>query len=137
MQRIHPQINAKIWHQKWTHVVTTGQKCGGPFNTNNVQTDSKHTDTKHTDSKHTDSRHTDSEHTDSKHTDSKNIENNMREAQQTDEKDTPLARHSRKRGGGYKKSYICIHIVIILCLLFGVIRQNHLCMSIVYMYMLH
>ena len=29
MTRIYSQINAKIRHQMWTHVVTTGQKCGG------------------------------------------------------------------------------------------------------------
>ena len=27
-------------------------RSGGPFNTNNAQTDSKHTDSKHADSKH-------------------------------------------------------------------------------------
>ena len=32
----------------------------------------------------------------------------MWETQQTDKKDTPLARHSRKRGGGYIYIYIYI-----------------------------
>ena len=32
----------------------------------------------------------------------KTQKNNMREAHKPDKKDTPLARHSRKRGGGYQ-----------------------------------
>ena len=73
---------------------------GAPSNTNNAKTDSKQTDSKHTDSKHTDSKHTDSEPTVNIPT-VKTQKNNLREKQKTDKKDTPLVRHSRKRGGGW------------------------------------
>ena len=40
----------------------------------------------------------------------KTQKNNLRETQTTDKQDTPLARHSRRRGGGYMYIYTYIYI---------------------------
>ena len=62
---------------------------GGAVNTNNAKTDSKHTDSKHADSKY------------SRKVGKQKNRKVMRGTQNTNKKDKPLARHSRKRGGGY------------------------------------
>ena len=60
-----------------------------PFSTNKTQTDSKHTDSKNTDKQHAG--------------DTQNIK-----------KDTPFARHSHKRGGGYIYIYVYIYIYMFI-----------------------
>ena len=84
---------------KWTHVVTTAEKWGGPFNTNNT----KPTLNIPTVNIPTVSIPTVNIPTVNMSTVNiptvKTQKNNIRETQKTD---TPLARHSRKRGGGLR-----------------------------------
>ena len=96
-----------MWHQKWTHAVTTGQKWG-PLLTQTIPKPTVNIPTVNILIVNMPTVNIPIVKTQI---------NNMRETHKTDKKDTPLARHSRKRGGGLNKyKNMCVFLVLCTCL---------------------